>query len=190
LVVETVPQAVPQTVIEECVGNAHGNLARVEELITQYPAAVNARAPWNETPIEAATQMGNKPIIDLLLRHGAPLDFFTACVLGRTDQVRTELAANPDQAEARGVHDLPTLYFAAIGGQRDVADLLLASGAGVNEHCQAAAPLHGALMGGHPDMVRWLLEHGADPTLPDYKGRGARQLAEDMQRSDLAALFD
>jgi hypothetical protein len=39
-------------------------------------------------------------------------------------------------------------------------------------------------------MVRLLLEHGADPSLPDYKGRGARQLAEDMGRPALAALFD
>jgi hypothetical protein len=101
--VETVPQAV----IEECVGNAHGNLARVAELITQYPAVVNAWAPWNETAVEAATQMGNKPIIGLLLRHGAPLDFFTACVIGNIDQVRAELAADPARARARGVHDSP-----------------------------------------------------------------------------------
>jgi ankyrin repeat protein len=188
--VEAVPQAVPQAVIEECVGNAHGNLARVAELITQYPAVVNARAPWNETPVEAATQMGNKPIIDLLLQHGAPLDFFTACVLGRVEKVTGELAANPDQARLRGVHNLPALYFAAIGGSREVAELLLASGAGVNEQCEAAAPIHGAVMGGSADMVRWLLDHGADPSLPDYKGRGGRQLAEDMQRPDLAALFD
>ena len=183
-------EPVPQAVIEKCVGNAHGNLARVAELITQYPAVVNARAPWNETPIEAATQMGNKPIIDLLLQHGAPLDFFTACVLGRVDQVRCELAANPDRARDRGVHDLPALYFAAIGGSGEVAELLLASGSGVNEQCEAAAPIHGAVMGGSAAMVRWLLEHGADPSLPDYKGRGARQLAEDMQRPDLAALID
>jgi ankyrin repeat protein len=183
-------EVVPQAVVEECVGNAHGNLARVAELIAQYPAVVNAQAPWNETPVEAATQMGNKPIIDLLLQHGAPLDFFTACVLGRVEQVSSELADNPDRAKDRGVHDLPALYFAAIGGSREVAELLLASGSGVNEQCEAAAPIHGAVMGGSADMVRWLLEHGADPNLPDYKGRGARQLAEDMLRPDLAALFD
>ena len=187
---DTVPQAVPQSVIEECVGNAHGNLARVEELISQYPAVVNTRAPWNETPVEAATQMGNKPIIELLLQHGVPVDFFTACVLGRIDQIRTELAANPEQARARGVHELPTLYFAAIGGQPEIAELLLAAGADVNAHCESAAPIHGALMGGHPHMVRWLLEHGADASLPDYKGRGARQLAVDIQRPDLAALLE
>jgi ankyrin repeat protein len=188
--VEAIPQAVPQNVIEECVGNAHGNLSRVAELIAQYPAVVNARAPWNETPVEAATQMGNKSIIDLLVQHGAPVDFFTASVLGHVEQVRGELAANPARAKDRGVHDLPALYFAAIGGSREVAELLLASGSGVNEQCEAAAPIHGAVMGGSADMVRWLLEHGADPSLPDYKARGARQLAEDMKRPDLAALFD
>jgi hypothetical protein len=38
-------------------------------------------------------------------------------------------------------------------------------------------------------MVRLLLEHGADPSLPDYKERGAWQLAEDLGRPALAALF-
>src|SRR6266849_619110 len=99
--------AVPQAVVEECVGNAHGNLARVEELVTQYPDAVNARAPWNLTPIEAATQMGNKPIIELLVRHGAPVDFFTACVIGEIEQVRTGLAVERERARERGVHELP-----------------------------------------------------------------------------------
>jgi hypothetical protein len=55
--------------------------------------------------------------------------------------------------------------------------------------CSKAAPVHGAVMGGSAAMVRLLLEHGADPSLPDYKGRGARQLAEDMGRPALAALF-
>jgi ankyrin repeat protein len=181
-------EAVPQPVIEEFVGNAHGNLARVKELVAEYPAVVNARAPWNETAVEAATQMGDRPIIEFLLEHGAPLDFFTASVLGRVDLVEHELAADPARAGARGVHDLPTLYFAAIGGQKEVAEILLESGAVVNERCEAAAPIHGAVMGGHADMVRWLLDHGADPSLPDYKGRGARQLALDMRRPDLAEL--
>src|SRR6476661_6131250 len=146
------------SVVEELVGNAHGNLARVRELLDVHPAALNLKAPWNETAIEAATQMGDKPIIELLIGRGAPVDFFTACVLGRMDEVKAELEADPERVNARGVHDLPALYFAAIGG--------------------SAA------------MVRLLLEHGADPSLPDYKGRGARQLAEDMGRPALAALFD
>jgi ankyrin repeat protein len=183
------PPEVPQAIVDECVGNAHGNLARVRELVGQHPGVMNARATWNETPIEAATQMGNRPIMAFLIERGAPIDFFTACVLGDTDQVRTELAADPGRAGARGIHDLPSLYFAAVGGSRPVAELLLAAGAGVNDRSEAAAPIHGAVMGGDPGMIRWLLEHGADPATPDHEGRGARALAEAMKREDLAGLF-
>jgi hypothetical protein len=102
---------VDQAVVEELVGNAHGNLARVRELLDAHPAALNMRAPWNETAVEAATQMGNRPIL-------------------------------------------------------------------------------GAVMGGSVDMVRLLLERGADASLPEYEGRGARRLAEDMGRADIAELFD
>lgn len=179
-----------QSVVEELVGNAHGNLARVRELLDVHPAALNLKAPWNETAIEAATQMGDKPIIELLIGRGAPVDFFTACVLGRRDEVNAELDADPSRVNARGVHDLPALYFAAIGGDLEIAKRLLEGGADVNAKAESAAPIHGAVMGGSAAMVRLLLEHGADPSLPDYKGRGARQLAEDMGRPALAALFD
>jgi ankyrin repeat protein len=148
-----------------------------------------ARATWNETPIEAATQMGNRPIIDLLIERGAPVDFFTACVLGDADRIRANLAADPGRARAKGIHDLPSLYFAAIGGSPPVAELLLAAGAGVNDRCEAAAPIHGAVMGGSREMIRWLLDRDADPDAPDYEGRTARALAEAMNRADLAGLF-
>jgi hypothetical protein len=45
-------------------------------------------------------------------------------------------------------------------------------------------------MGGSTQMINLLLDRGADPSLPDYMGRGARKLAEDMNRTDLAGLFD
>ena len=181
---------VEQSVIEDLVGNAHGNLVRVREILDAHPDALNLRAPWNETAVEAATQMGNKPILDLLIARGAPVDFFTACVLGRVEDVSGELAADPTRANARGVHDLPALYFAAIGGSLAVAKTLLDAGADVNARAESAAPIHGAVMGTSPEMIKLLLDRGADPSLPDYMGRGARKLAEDMTRADLAALFD
>jgi uncharacterized protein len=179
-----------QSVVEDLVGNAHGNIARVRELLDAHPAALNLRAPWNETAVEAATQMGDKAIIELLIGRGAPVDLFTACVLGRMDEVKGQLDADPSRAHARGVHDLPALYFAAIGGDLEVAKRFLDGGADVNAAAGSAAPIHGAVMGGSAAMVRLLLEHGADPSLPDYKGRGARELAEDLGRRDLAELFD
>jgi uncharacterized protein len=178
-----------QSIVEECVGAAHGDFDKVRDLVERHPGLVNARAPWNETPVEAATQLGRRDIIEYLLGRGAPLDLFTACVLGRRDVVEAELAADPARARARGVHELPTLYFAAIGGQREVAELLLAAGAGVNDAAPSAAPIHGAVMGRSPELIEWLLAHGADPAAPDYDGRSARQLAEAMHAPELARLL-
>ena len=182
------PEVEP-AVVEELVGNAHGNLVRVRELLDKHPKALKMRAPWNETAVEAATQMGNLAILELLIERGAPVDFFTACVLGRVAQVDAELAADGSRATSRGVHDLPALYFAAIGGNLTIAERLLAAGADINARCESAAPIHGAVMGGSADMVKLLLERGADASLPDYQGRSAGRLAEDLGRPDLAALF-
>jgi ankyrin repeat protein len=172
-----------QTIVDELVGNAHGNLARVQELVEAHPELVNAKATWNETPIEAATQMGNRAIIDFLVASGAPVDFFTGLVLGEVGEVGTQ------RANSRGIHELPALYFAAIGGYVDVARRLLDAGADVNAQAEAAAPIHGAVMGKSPEMVTLLLERGADTGLKDYAGRDARALALELKRADLAALF-
>ena len=180
---------IDQALVEACVGNAHGNLSRVRELVEQHPELVNARAPWNETPIEAATQLGRKDIVDYLLSKGAPLDFFTACVLGRRDLVEAELARDPARARSQGVHGLPALYFAAIGGQPQIAEMLLAHGADVNDGAQAAAPIHGAVLSGSGEMIAWLLERGGDPAVPDHEGRSAPDLARAMGREDLAAVL-
>ena len=172
--------------IDELVGNAHGNLARVEELLEANPELLDLKASWNETPIEAATQMGNRPIIDYLIGRGAPIDFFTALVLGRADEVDK----HPELVNARGIHDLPALYFAAIGGDVTTAEKVIHAGADVNAHAQAAAPIHGAVMGGNASMVRLLIDHGADPSLKDYAERDARSLAMAIKRADLAELLD
>ena len=179
-----------QVVVDELVGNAHGNLERVKEIVVNKPDLMNAKASWNETPLEAATQMGNRPIIEFLLNHGAHIDFFTILVLGRLHDVDRELKQRPDRALARGIHDLPALYFAAIGGNLAVAERLLESGADVNAQAQAAAPIHGAVMGGSAEMVRLLLDKGADPSQKDYAERDARGLALAINRSDIASLFD
>ena len=171
-----------QTVVDELVGNAHGNLARVKELLEANPQLLNAPATWQETAIQAATQMGNRPIIDFLVAKGAPVDFFTGLVLGRVDGVTAE------NADARGMHDLPALYFAAIGGHLDVAQRLLAAGADVNARAEAAAPIHGAVIGKNVGMVKLLLDRGANPALKDYAGRDARELALAIDRPDIAEL--
>src|SRR5262249_55993901 len=110
-------------------------------------------ATWNETAIQAATQMGNREIFDYLISKGALVDFFTGLVLGHIDDADGQLA------NSRGIHDLPALYFAAIGGHVDVARRLLAAGPEVNTQAQAAAPPHPPLMATTVPLVNLLPHH-------------------------------
>ncbi|HNN12806.1 MAG TPA: hypothetical protein PKL78_04570 [Anaerolineales bacterium] len=106
--------------VEEFVGNAHGNFARVKELLEAEPALVNATWDWGggdfETALGAAAHMGNKQIANYLLEHGARLDIFAAAMLGKLDIVRAALAAYPDALDTPGPHGIPLIVHAEAGG--------------------------------------------------------------------------
>jgi ankyrin repeat protein len=180
---------VDQSIIDEFVGNAHGNLARVQELAAQYPSIVNAQASWGETALQAAAQVGSRPILEFLLSQGVAEDIFAAIVLGHTGQVRRWLDADPGLIHARGAHGFPILYFAAVIGDLALADELLARGAEVNSASGHESPLHAAARFRQPALAWWLLDHGADPAAANGQGETPAQLAEKAGDAALAALL-
>lgn len=116
---ETKP-ALEATLVQEFVGNAHGNFERVQELLTQEPALVNATWDWGggdfETALGAASHMGNKQIANYLLQHGARLDIFAAAMLGKLDMVKAALEAYPEMVNTPGPHGIPLVTHAEAGG--------------------------------------------------------------------------
>lgn len=78
---------------------------------------------------------------------------------------------------ANGFGETP-LHVVAVWGRIDLAEALLAGGAEINrpgEHRYTA--LHEAVSQGKVEMVRWLLDHGADPHLVNESSLNAWQLA-------------
>jgi ankyrin repeat protein len=186
---------VTQEIIHEFVGAAHGDFEKVKAYLEQIPALINANASWQETAIEAAAQMANVPIAEYLLAHGAPLDIFTASMLGMQKRVSEFLEADPALIAAKGVHGFPLLYFPAVGGHLEIAEMLLSKGADINAGAGGNTPLHAAVLAGRAEMVEWLLAHGADPGLKDYEGktpleRGAASGNERLQEILERALQD
>ncbi|MCL4268729.1 MAG: ankyrin repeat domain-containing protein [Anaerolineales bacterium] len=116
---ETKP-ALEATLVQEFVGNAHGNFERVKELLTQEPALINATWDWGggdfETALGAASHMGNKQIANYLLEHGARLDIFAAAMLGKLDVVKAALEAYPEMVNTPGPHGIPLVTHAEAGG--------------------------------------------------------------------------
>ena len=113
--------ALEAKLVQEFVGNAHGDLNRVKELLAQEPGLINATWDWGggdfETALGAASHMGRKDIAKFLLEHGARLDLFAATMLGKLEIVKAVLATFPDAIKIPGPHGIPLIAHAQAGGE-------------------------------------------------------------------------
>ncbi len=182
-------ETLSQDAIDEFVVASHHDLPRVQELLAETPALLNENATWIETPIQAASHVGNRPIAEFLLAQGAPLDICTAAMLGRVDDVRALITEHLELSGATGAHNIPLMFFAAISGMEQVAQILYDAGADVNAGEGGNTPLHGAAMFGLTSMVRWLLDHDANPYAVDYDGKTALERAQANDHSAVVELL-
>lgn len=113
-------QTIPAELVKDFVGNAHGDLERIKELLIQEPGLVNAAWDWGggdwETALGAAAHMGRKDIATFLLSQGARIDLFAAAMLGKIDIVRSIINDNPELKSVLGPHGIPLLQHAKAGG--------------------------------------------------------------------------
>jgi ankyrin repeat protein len=176
--------------IREFVLAGHGNLARVQQMLAEAPALLNAAYEWrendHETALQAAAHVGNRAIAEYLLAQGAPLDICTAAMLGRQAEVERLVAGDPAQIDAVGAHGIPLLTHAALSGDLALVQWLWAHGA----RAGVSAALHNAVSQGHAEVIGWLLEHG-DPDLgwKNYEGKTALTIATDRGREAIARLL-
>jgi ankyrin repeat protein len=182
-------QSLNQETINAFVIAAHHDLARVQEMLGEHPALLNENADWIETPIQAAAHTGSRNIAEYLLAQGAPLDICTAAMLNLPDEVQALLQDDPGLYEAVGAHNIPVMYFAAIGGSPQIAETLLGAGSNINEGAGGNTALHGAAGFGQTAMVGWLLDHGADPNAADYNGKTPLEVAEQTGHAAAADLL-
>jgi ankyrin repeat protein len=178
---------VSQELVEPFVLAAHGDFAKVQELYAAHPEVLNV--PWakfDETALAASSHMGNRPIAEFLLSAGAPLTVCAAAMLGMVDDVERFIDEDTSLANARGAHGIPIMFHAAMSGETRLTDLLMSRGGG--EGIDGA--LHGAIMHGRTNMVRWLLDHGVtDVNAPNYEGKTPLQVATERGETEIAEIL-
>jgi hypothetical protein len=118
-----VPSSFPvqdPAVVREMVTVAHFNLTRVKELVSARPALARASWDWGfgdwETPIDAASHVGNRPIAEFLLANGARPTIYTAAMMGQQTIVKQWIDAIPGVQRHRGPHGITLLQHAKNGG--------------------------------------------------------------------------
>ena len=108
--------------VEEMVLVSHTNLARVKELVGRQPALAKVSYDWGfgdwETPIDAASHIGNREIAEFLVANGARPTIFTAAMLGQLDVVKATIAASPGVQRVKGPHSITLLRHAVAGGPK------------------------------------------------------------------------
>lgn len=176
-----------QELVSQFVGNAHGNLPVVKQMLRDNPALLGAVwEQFDETALQAATQTGARDVAEYLISQGAPMEITTAAMLG--DEIRVEgfLRNDVSLANAKGSHGIPVMYYAAMSGNTKVGDVLLAYGGGKGMDLA----LHGAVNFGHSEMVSWLLAHGVkNMNAPNYDGKTPVTVALEKGYYDIADML-
>jgi len=151
----------------------YNQFGRMKLLVEQGVDVNAADSRLQKTPYELAILHGNKEIANYLLEHGAEKislsdidDFATACLTGNESRARLLLDQKPELINQLGQRRVELLQLAAEGDKRDAVRLMVKLGFDLNAVCRTTA-LHNAAMAGHLDMVKLLLELGADPSIRD-----------------------
>lgn len=115
------PPQLPAEQVQTFVGVAHGDLQRVQEMLAETPALVNAAWDWGggdwETALGAAGHMGRRDIAEHLLANGARFELPAAAMLGQLAAVRAVIETNPQLDKVAGPHGIPLLAHARVGGE-------------------------------------------------------------------------
>jgi ankyrin repeat protein len=141
-----------------------------------------------------ALYRGDHARADELLAENPGLTIFEAAAAGRTERVRALLREDPSLANAFGDDGFHPLGLACFFGHVETARMLLENGADVNAlsrneriqtapiHAAAASNEEGTAEATRYELVKLVLDHGADPNLP--QGGGFRAIDAARQNGD------
>ncbi|MFN8018593.1 MAG: ankyrin repeat domain-containing protein [Acidimicrobiales bacterium] len=165
---------------------ADGDGAGIRSLLAEDPSLATASLD-GVSALRRAAYVGRPELADLLGSLGARPDGLDLATLGRVDELREALDADPGLATAFADDGFTALHLAAWFGHEKVAELLLARGAdpeAVATNGTGLQPLHSAAAGGHPVIAHLLLDRGAD--IEATQAGGVRALHSAAHRDDVA----
>ncbi|XP_051579612.1 fibronectin type 3 and ankyrin repeat domains 1 protein-like isoform X1 [Myxocyprinus asiaticus] len=120
------------------------------------------------TPLHWAVDGGHQPVISYMIQDGCEVD------------VRDKVSLWT-----------PLMHVSAISGDTAVASILLQAGADVNVRDKAGkTPLMVAVLNNHEELVKLLLDNGADHHIKNEYGAGAADMAKVFERENIMNLLE
>ncbi|KAL4784046.1 ankyrin repeat-containing domain protein [Aspergillus varians] len=127
------------------------------KLLIREGAAVNAVSQRYGTPLLVAALKGHRNIVQLLLENGA--DINQHC--GKKRQTQTSYTRKPEEIYLSS-HTGTALWAASLMGHFDIVQFLLQNGS-----TEIDFALMSASRGGYVNVIKLLIDHGADPNVRD-----------------------
>jgi uncharacterized protein len=143
-----------------------GDLAAVRALLDQDSALLSAKNAQSQSPVLFSIYNRQKEIRDLLLSRGAQMELHEAAAAGDLARVKEIVEKDASLAKTYSPDGFPVLALAAVFGHFEAAKYLHAKGSDVNAvatNDSGYNALTGAVASGHTEIVKWLLDHGAEP---------------------------
>ena len=142
-----------------------GDVAKVKEMLLTDPSLAQSKDQNGLSVILKAQYYGKREVVGELLATGVQIDIFEAAATRQTARVEALIKDDPSLANAYSVDGFTPLGLAAFFGHPQTVNALLAGGAQVNmasRETMKMTPLASAIAAQQNDIVRTLIEHGAD----------------------------
>jgi len=167
---------------------------RFDELVPTYRAQADELG-WNRprtSSVREALYRGDRDAAEAAA-EGVALDIFDAAALGRAEQLRELLDAEPDLVGALSDDGFTPLHLACFAGGPETVRLLVERGAPLERLAEASfarvRPLGTAVFAGNVEAAQILLDAGADPNGVDSGENVPLQTAEANGNEELARLL-
>ena len=150
-----------------------GDDARVDTLLEADPEFASSRDASGVSALMRALYRFDKPLIETVKRRVDALDVFEAAAFGDVDRLTELLSDEPSLVTSYSGDGFTALHFAAFFGRFEAAALLIERGAEVDAFGRGwmtGTAMHSAVSRLQSDVVRILLEAGANPNVRQSAG--------------------